>query len=219
MLKDNIVFLKEFLSEFEATGTFFPSSRWAAEGLVHPLRQPRDTKKIIEVGPGSGPVTVYILEQMIEGDKLVLCEINPRFMAALKKNLEPNPLYQKHKENITFFEGPVQALETDDKFDVIVCAIPFLNLEKPIVADIFKKLKELSSENAVMTYFEYMGLRKLGQVVAPRERRNRLKELEAFFDEIFRDHNMRRQRVWLNVLPINVYTLEMDAGEETDKAA
>lgn len=216
MLKNNIVFLKEFLAEFEATGSFFPSSRWAAEGLIHPLRQPREIKKIIEVGPGSGPVTIHILEQMIEGDKLVLCEINPRFMAALKKNLSGNPLFQKHQANIEFFEGPVQALQTTDKFDVIVCAVPFLNLDKAVVADIFEKLKELSSDSAVMTYFEYIGLRKIGQVVSPPERRRRLKELESFFDDVFREHNMRRQRVWLNVLPINIYTLKMDTSESSD---
>lgn len=211
MLKDNFVFLREFFSEFEATGSLFPSSRWAAEGLIHPLKGPRTPRKVIEVGPGSGPVTVHILEQMLDGDELVLCEINPRFMQALKENLKNNPNYLKHKDRVSFFEGPVQNLEPGLKFDVIVCAIPFLNLDAPIVAEIFAKLKDISSENTVMTYYEYIGLRRLGKVVSPAQRRQRLKELDIFFKDIYREHNMRKTRVWRNFLPINIYTLELDA--------
>ena len=55
MIKENLVFLREFLLEFKTTGACFPTSRWAAQALITPLREPnRPPRNILELGPGTG---------------------------------------------------------------------------------------------------------------------------------------------------------------------
>ena len=212
MIKDNFMFLKEFVTEFHNTGSCFPTSKKAASELTAPLREKRTPKRILELGPGTGSVTFPIIEAMIPGDTLSICEINPRFMRELKAKLEKDPSYQKFKSQIDFFEGAIQDFpESDKKFDVIVCSLPFLNFDRGMVEEIFQKLTRLSIPNAVMTYYQYIGLRSIGKTIGSREKKQRMSELDSFFDTTSTKHRALRKRVWFNVLPINVYTLRLAA--------
>ena len=151
MIKDNLIFLREFVKEFQNTGTCFPTSRKAADELTAPLRGKRAPKRILELGPGTGSVTFPLIETMIDGDTLSICEINPRFMHELKVKLEADPLYQQRKSQIDFYECPIQDFpEQNEKFDVIVCSLPFLNFEREMVEEIFQKLTRLSNQHALL---------------------------------------------------------------------
>ena len=188
-------------------GSFCSTSKWAAKALTEPLVGPRKTMRILEAGPGTGSVTDQILKRMRTGDELVLCELNPRLMAILKRNLARHPLFDIHKNRISFFEGPVQELPGSQPFDVIVCAIPFLNLPVPVVKEIFARFRELSHEKTVMTYYEYIMMRELGKAIS-KTRRSRVSQLEPFLQEVWEQTNTQRKQVWRNVLPVNVYRLE-----------
>ena len=99
----------------------------------------------------------------------------------------------------------------DGKFDVIVCALPFLNFDRATVEEIFAKLKAVSHSGTVMTYYEYIGLKQLGKVVSSPDRKKRILDVENFFDVTFGKRNEQRRRVWLNILPISVYTIRISA--------
>ncbi len=208
MIRENLDVFREFVNEFQNTGTIFSTSGFAAEKMVNPLREPRGAKNILEVGAGTGPVTVKILENLKEGDQLTICEINPRLMSHLRKRLENDPNYQRFQDRVEFFEGPIQQLPEDRKFDVIISALPFLNFDVDMVQEIFEKYKRLSSEDVVVTYYEYIGLRSLGKSVAPKNRKERIKELDPYLKDLFQHYLIDKVRVWLNVLPIYVYTLK-----------
>ena len=202
-----------FLSEFKTTGTAFNSSRWAAQALSQPVRSAHLRSKkvgstILEVGAGTGPVTIRIVEDMGPEDSLTVVELNGAFMKALQERLEKSPHYQKHKDRIRLFVGPIQDLPEDVTYDVIVCALPFLNFERPLVEDIFKKFRRLGSESTILTYYEYIGLRKLGKLVSPK-RKERVEELEDFFQHVGHRRLIGREKVWLNFLPISVYTIKL----------
>lgn len=212
IIKDNVVFLRESLLEFKSTGTFFPTSKWAAEALAEPLKESnRKPLRVLELGPGTGSVTVQILKYMQPNDSLTLCEINPRFMKSLKDNLAKNEDFIRLKKQITFFLGAAQELPSDIKYDVIVCAIPFLNLDLHTVEEIFDKLRQISTGRTVMTYYEFIGIRSISKVVSPAERKERILQLDTFFKEVYARHHMKRERIWLNLFPINIYTLELAA--------
>lgn len=214
MIRENVVFLREFLTEFQNTGTCFPTSKWAALELTEPLRGEHDPLNILELGPGTGSVTVQILRDMGPQDTLTICEINERFMKALKERLEENPDFQKHRERITFFQGPVQELPEKGRYEVIVCALPFLNFDREMCQTILRKLQRVSTSSTVMTYYQYIGLRHLGLLMSSPKRRERLVKLQDFFKELHRNQR-RRTRVWLNVLPINIYTVKLDPSPQS----
>ena len=206
-LKENLVFMREFLQEFDATGSFCPTSKWAAMELIAPMLDRAGGKRIIEVGPGTGSVTVHILDHLGPKDELVICELNPRFMKALKENIALHPGFLRNRERITFFEGPVQSLPANSKFDLIICAIPFLNLPVEIIREIFGKFADISTPDTILTYYEYIGLRKLGKAVSA-ERRKRVEDLEAFFESLSDEITWGKKRIWLNMLPVTVFRVE-----------
>lgn len=209
LLKEAVVFFKEGVSNFHHTGTLCATSKWAAKTLANPLRKKRAPMKILEVGAGTGSVTVEILKDMIAGDYLTICEINPRFMEAVQERLSEDPIYALHKDKIKFFVGPVQDLPEEDIYDVVVSSLPFLNFTIQTVEEIFDKLSKVSTDKTIMTYYEYIGLRKVGKVVSSPDRRKRIIELDRYFKEKHAASRIGHERVWLNVLPINVYTLKL----------
>lgn len=204
------IFLREGILRFHDTGAVCPTSHWAAKALTNALREERSPQRILELGPGTGSVTVKILEDMIPGDKLSICEINPRFMRLLKARLAKVPAYLERQGDVSFFQCPVQELpQPETRFDVIVCALPFSNFSIDTVRDIFRRLHSLSHDDTVMTYYEYIGLRRMGALVAQGEKRTRLHELDRFFEEKHQNDLIKHERVWLNILPIHVHTLRV----------
>jgi phosphatidylethanolamine/phosphatidyl-N-methylethanolamine N-methyltransferase len=209
---ETLLFLKEGLVRSKETGSICPTSQHAASALIHPLKPPRQllpkkNARILEVGAGTGSVTRSILKNMISDDTLTVCELNHRFMTSLMTMLTENEDYQKHKPRVSFFGDAIQALTEERSFDLIISALPFLNFDIGTIKDIFQKFKNLSNENTVLTYYEYIGVRRIGKKLAPKKHRERL----TIFDEFFTAHIdpalITYQKVWLNVLPIYIYTL------------
>ena len=208
MLKENLVFLREFLLEFKTTGACFPTSRWAAQALITPLQTPnRGPKNILELGPGTGSVTLPLLNELQPGDHLTICEINPRFMKSLKDTLEQDEDYRRVRDQVSFFLGAAQDLPTDRAYDIIVCALPFVNFDLGTVQAIFGKLREISSQDTLMTYYEYIGVRKFNETVGAPERRDRIAQVHEYLKDSGYISYLRRERVWLNLFPINIYTV------------
>jgi 16S rRNA A1518/A1519 N6-dimethyltransferase RsmA/KsgA/DIM1 with predicted DNA glycosylase/AP lyase activity len=171
----------------------------------------REPMHILEAGAGTGAVTAKVLENLIEGDTLIVCELNPRMVERLSRNLEKNELYHQFKDQITIFEGPVQDVPEDKPFDCIISSLPFLNFELELVEDIFSKYKRVSTADTVMTYYEYIGLRSLGRTLSPPKRKNRLRQLDSYLRDLFERCQTARTRGWMNFLPINIYTLQVQA--------
>ena len=210
MLKDHLFFVREFVSRFRETGAVFPTSKWAADALSKPVhRYHKDPLNILEAGPGTGSVTFRLLKFMSQQDTLTICEINPRFMKRLRTKLLDCPDYLRHRDRVHFFTGPVQELPEYQKFDVIVCAIPFLNLDLQTVKQIFDKFERLSTEKTLMTYYEFLGLRSLSMFASAPSRRRRVRELNRYFQELFGRCRPKTTSVWRNLTPIKVYTMNV----------
>lgn len=208
MIKENLVFLREFLLEFKTTGACFPTSRWAAQALITPLCAPnRKPMNILELGPGTGSVTLPLIKQLLPGDHLTICEINPRFMKTLQNLLEQDQDYQRVSHQITFFLGAAQDLPTDRVFDIIVCALPFVNFDLGTVTAIFNKLRLISSPDTLMTYYEYIGVRKIRASISAPDRRDRITQVHKYLKRSGYISHLKRERVWLNLFPINIYTV------------
>lgn len=208
MLKENLVFLREFLLEFKTTGACFPTSKWAAQALITPLRRPgRTPMRVLELGPGTGSVTIPLIREMRDGDHLTICEINPRFMKALKDTLEREEAFRARRHQVEFFEGAAQDIPVTDPYNVIVCALPFVNFDLDTVKDIFAKLRLVSTPETLMTYYEYIGARRINQTIGAPSRKERMRDVNGFLRESKTIRNIDKTQVWLNVFPINIYTI------------
>jgi phospholipid N-methyltransferase len=144
---------------------------------------------------------------MRDGDHLTICEINPRFMKALKDTLEREEAFRARRKQVDFFEGAAQDIPVTDPYNVIVCALPFVNFDLDTVKDIFAKLRLVSTPETLMTYYEYIGARRINQTIGAQSRKERMRDVNGFLRESKSIRNIDKTQVWLNVFPINIYTI------------
>nr|CAB3238002.1 probable dimethyladenosine transferase [Phallusia mammillata] len=85
----------------------------------------RTTDTVLEVGPGTGNMTVKMLEKV---KKVVACELDPRMAAELQKRVQGTHLQRK----LHLIVGDVLKLEALPFFDVCVANLPY-QISSPIV--------------------------------------------------------------------------------------
>ncbi|KAF0303221.1 putative dimethyladenosine transferase [Amphibalanus amphitrite] len=84
----------------------------------------RSTDVVLEVGPGTGNMTVKLLEKV---KKVIACEVDPRMVAELQKRVQGTPLQQK----LQIIVGDVLKSELPF-FDVCVANLPY-QISSPFV--------------------------------------------------------------------------------------
>jgi phosphatidylethanolamine/phosphatidyl-N-methylethanolamine N-methyltransferase len=77
-------FLKSWLERPLLTGAVMPSGKFLAKAMAKEI-DPREPGPIVEIGPGTGPVTEALIARGVAQERLVLVEFNPDFVELLKK--------------------------------------------------------------------------------------------------------------------------------------
>jgi len=80
--QDLFGFAREFLRNPRNTGAICPSSPFLARRMAAMV--PSDAGKVIELGPGSGPMTLALLQRGIAPEDLILVERSRRFAEQLR---------------------------------------------------------------------------------------------------------------------------------------
>jgi phosphatidylethanolamine/phosphatidyl-N-methylethanolamine N-methyltransferase len=82
--EDEARFLRSWIERPLLTGAVAPSSKYLAQAMASYI-DPRVPGPVIELGPGTGPVTDALVRRGIEQERLVLVEYNPEFAQLLKR--------------------------------------------------------------------------------------------------------------------------------------
>ena len=80
---DEVHFLRTWIEKPLATGAVMPSSKVLARTMASYV-DPDSTGPVIELGPGTGPVTQALVEHGVDPARLVLVEFNPSFCRMLR---------------------------------------------------------------------------------------------------------------------------------------
>jgi phosphatidylethanolamine/phosphatidyl-N-methylethanolamine N-methyltransferase len=83
-LADEARFLKRWLDNPKVTGAVSPSGRFLARAMASYV-DPTEPGPIIELGPGTGPVTEALLERGIAQERLILVEYDTSFCKLLAR--------------------------------------------------------------------------------------------------------------------------------------
>ncbi len=171
-------FLREFMQHMHEVGALLPTSTYAADTLAAECARHLGPKRVLEVGAGTGAITVRIARLLKPGDHLVVCEINPTFVTMLEQRFANDPLLRALLPQIEFYTGSVLDLlptgaaprtptatnttaTTQDnhaqKFDYIISAIPFNNCAPAFVDQVFSHYRTLLKPGGVLSYIEYVG--------------------------------------------------------------
>jgi phosphatidylethanolamine/phosphatidyl-N-methylethanolamine N-methyltransferase len=82
-LDDEARFLRSWIERPLVTGAVTPSGKLLAKTMAAYV-DPRTPGPVIELGPGTGPVTDALVARGVEQERLVLVEFNPDFCRLLK---------------------------------------------------------------------------------------------------------------------------------------
>jgi len=81
---DETRFLKSWIERPLLTGAVMPSGKFLAKAMAKEV-DPREPGLVVEIGPGTGPVTEALIARGVTPDRLVLVEFNPDFVDLLRK--------------------------------------------------------------------------------------------------------------------------------------
>ena len=82
-LDDEVQFIRSWIEKPLSTGAVMPSSRVLARAMARYV-DPQADGPVIELGPGTGPVTQALVRQGIDPARLILVEFNPDFCRLLR---------------------------------------------------------------------------------------------------------------------------------------
>jgi phosphatidylserine decarboxylase len=202
--KDCTAFWHQFRTNYRTTGSILPSSSVLGRALTSNLRKPRGPARILEVGPGTGPVTREILRVIKPDDHLTAVEINPQFVAHLRQRFATEPPFRRHQHRVELIEAPVENVPGEGVYDFIISGLPLNNFHPHEVRAIFRTFMRLLKPTGKLSYFEYILLRQLKTPFSSRSERLRLIGVGEVVNEHIRDYQFRCDWVFVNVPPANV---------------
>ena len=83
-LDDGMQFIRSWIEKPLSTGAVTPSSKALARTMARYV-DPQASGPVIELGPGTGPVTEALVQRGIDPKRLILVEFNPDFCRLLRK--------------------------------------------------------------------------------------------------------------------------------------
>lgn len=209
-LSDQALFFGEFFRTFHTTGAVLPSGPRLARALVRFVREPGESRRILEVGPGTGAVTCRLVDALRHSDRFDLVELNDRFVERLRHRFATERPFQAVAERANIFHCPVQDLKEHEPYDLIVSGLPFNNFPPELVESILQKLLRLLKPGGTLSFFEYIAVRAIKSAAGRRAERARIKAISRVLQGAFDGREFRRDWVWLNVPPAWVHHLRKE---------
>lgn len=136
--------LKKFVKNPREIGSVAPSSPALGELMTGSI--PSDAR-VLELGPGSGAITTYILQKISAPSRLTLLESDEELARQCQTKFP----------GITMWNADVEdaLMAHTDTFDVILSGIPFAVMEKEKRLRVFQLIKERLSAGGQFIMFQY----------------------------------------------------------------
>jgi phospholipid N-methyltransferase len=205
MLSDYRVFLRQFFRRYHTTGAILPSGRRLASALCRYVSEGRGPRRILEVGPGTGAVTARLVKVLRPDDHLTLVELNDEFVRHLQGRFAAEPSFQAVSQRTELVHCRLEDLPGSGCYDRIISGLPLNNFAAADVEQILTVFGRLLKAGGVLSFFEYIAIRRVKQVVSGPAERQRLRKISRLLSDLFDRHQIRCDAVWPNVTPAWVH--------------
>jgi len=185
---DETHFLRTLFGNPRLTGAVAPSGRFLARAMARAV-DPRGEGLVVELGPGTGPVTRALIEHGVARERLVLVEYDGGFCRLLAQRFAPVQIVQGDAydlpRTLAEFQGrPIAA---------VVSSLPLLNQPPALRAKLIEDAFALMGPDGVFVQFTY-GL------TSPIPRETCARKFSAH----------RSAPIWRNLPPARVWTYRAD---------
>lgn len=182
-LEDEARFLRSWFERPLVTGAVTPSGKMLARTMASYV-DPRVSGPVIELGPGTGPVTEALIRRGVEQERLILVEYNPDFCKLLQKRFPRATILRGDAYNIRETFGT----RLTEKAAAMVSSLPLFTKPLEQRLDLLNAAHEMMHPSAPFVQFTYA-------VVPPIPARCDAGTYTA----------SRSNRVWLNLPPARVW--------------
>jgi phosphatidylethanolamine/phosphatidyl-N-methylethanolamine N-methyltransferase len=163
---DEVHFIRSWLEKPLSTGAVAPSSKLLARTMAAYV-DPEAAGPVVELGPGTGPVTEALVAQGVDPARLVLVEFNPTFCRLLRSRYPDATVVQGDAYSLqrllgTLLRQPAAAVVSglplftkplktrlrlmQEAFALMAPQAPFVQFTYAIMSPIPKALRGVSSE-------------------------------------------------------------------------
>ena len=150
-MSSRIKFFKEALKNLETLGTVTPSSRFLSKKMLRKIDFDK-AEILVELGPGNGAITKFILKNLSPKAKLICFEINDNFFQQLKELNHPQLIVIKASaENI---EIELKKLNTHKACHVI-SSLPLSIIPEDISNRILEKSFRILAKGGTFIQYQY----------------------------------------------------------------
>jgi phosphatidylethanolamine/phosphatidyl-N-methylethanolamine N-methyltransferase len=185
-LSDEARFFKAWFENPLITGAVSPSGRFLARMMARYV-DPSVEGPIIELGPGTGPVTQALLNKGIAPERLILVEFDPAFCDLLAKRFPRCRIVQGDAYDLARSLAGV----LDEPAAAVVSSLPLLNKPDAVRLALLKEAFQLMRPEGCFIQFTY-------GMISPIPRRSKGRATPFFAAE-------PSPAVWLNLPPARVW--------------
>ena len=149
-LSDSTVFLREWLANPQRTGSVAPSSPQLAAAMARWL--PADPESfVLELGPGTGPVTDALLKRGLREEKLVAIEFNPKMADLLREKF---PRAQIITGDAWQLDELLRGRQIES-VGAVISSLPLLNFSEEQAGALAQKIRSVLEPDGNWVQFTY----------------------------------------------------------------
>ena len=213
-ISEYVTFLRECKRTFHTTGAILPSGKQLTVATIQPYLRHTRPARILEAGPGTGAVTQQLVPHLRPGDTLDIVELNDQFVDVLRQRFQNESAFQRVAGQTTIHHMPVQAFHPAEPYDFIMCGLPFNNFPMELVKDIFRHFHTLLAPGGVLSFFEYLWIRRMKAMFVSRSERQRLARVGCVLDWYIDRYRFQHTKAFVNFPPAVVHHLRLHDDAE-----
>jgi phospholipid N-methyltransferase len=172
--EETLLFAKNFLQHPRMLCSLIPSSRFLIDRLLSKIDWKR-ARTIVEYGPGVGTITSHILSRMAPDARLIVFEMNERFVRYLERSFPDPRLHVVHgsAENV---QKELDRLKLDGA-DYVISGIPFNHMRFELREKITRQTRAALNPGGEVLIYQFT--------------RTVLPHLRTHFDQVYQEFELR----------------------------
>ncbi len=182
---NNMRFLRSWFQSPLVTGAVSPSGKALARTMAGYVDR-NSTAPVLEIGPGTGPVTEALIKHGVAETRLVLLEYSSEFCELLRQRFPKATIIQGDAYTLKQTVGSI----LQQKASAVVSSLPLLTKPQDQRLSLLKEAFDLAQENAPFIQFTYSTMSPM-----PLDRPDQSLDFSA----------ESSSRIWLNIPPAKVW--------------